>query len=255
MTGWIKLFRKITSCDWYRTRPYDKTHAWVDLLLSASYDRREIIRRGRKITVEPGAVATTQVELEERWGWSEGKITRYLKELQAMGQIEVRKNNVITIISITNWISYQSDEGADKGMNNGADKEADKGTDEGTDEVADEGANGGTWGDYRGERREEDKNLKKKILKEKISYDWKSFSFAGVGEENLAAWREAFPAVDPARELLKAALWLKANPANRKKNYERFLLNWLGRAQEKARRIPQPELPRTGGGLLGIKVK
>lgn len=53
-------------------------------------------------------------------------------------------------------------------------------------------------------------------------------------------WAKAYPAVDVASELAKAAVWLTANPKNQKSNYARFLSNWLSKAQDRA--------PRVGGG-------
>lgn len=53
----------------------------------------------------------------------------------------------------------------------------------------------------------------------------------------LESWSEAFPAINPAQEVARAELWLNANPANRKSNYERFLLNWMTRAQDRAPRL------------------
>jgi hypothetical protein len=50
-------------------------------------------------------------------------------------------------------------------------------------------------------------------------------------------WRKAFPALDVENQIERAELWLNANPANRKSNYERFLLNWLTRAQDSAPRV------------------
>lgn len=67
-----------------------------------------------------------------------------------------------------------------------------------------------------------------------IEFDFEQGSFSGIGEPDLAIWREAYPAIDVETEIKKAAAWLKANPKNRKKNYERFIVNWLARAQEKA---------------------
>jgi len=55
----------------------------------------------------------------------------------------------------------------------------------------------------------------------------------GVSEDMLAAWKEAYPAVDLKTEIHRAAQWLIANPAKRKKNIYRFLINWFGRNQER----------------------
>ena len=37
--------------------------------------------------------------------------------------------------------------------------------------------------------------------------------------------------------IARAAAWIAENPANRKSNYGRFLVNWFGRDQDKAARV------------------
>ena len=65
-----------------------------------------------------------------------------------------------------------------------------------------------------------------------------------VDGELLASWASAFPALNVPMEVARAELWLNANPANRKSNYERFLLNWLTRAQDNAPRVAAQAQPR-----------
>lgn len=67
----------------------------------------------------------------------------------------------------------------------------------------------------------------------RISYDWNTHRFTGIGDEELMAWQEAHPAISVPDQLERAGLWLKANPTKRKSNYERFILNWLSRAQDR----------------------
>lgn len=61
-----------------------------------------------------------------------------------------------------------------------------------------------------------------------------------VSMKEIEAMSRAFPAVDVRAELARAALWLNANPANRKtpKGIKRFMASWLGRAQDRAPRVP-----------------
>lgn len=55
-----------------------------------------------------------------------------------------------------------------------------------------------------------------------------------VTTDDRSGWMTAFPAVDISRQLAAAGEWLKANPAKAKKrNYRRFITNWLARAQER----------------------
>jgi hypothetical protein len=69
-----------------------------------------------------------------------------------------------------------------------------------------------------------------------------NFNFSGLTEnwenipdELVEKWQEAYPALNVERELLKAGEWLIANPTKRKKNYRRFLVNWLARGQERGK--------------------
>lgn len=66
----------------------------------------------------------------------------------------------------------------------------------------------------------------------KADFNFESGLFLGISDERVDGWSKAYPALDVETELAKAAAWLVANPAKRKKNYMRFLVNWLSRAQE-----------------------
>src|SRR6267143_272535 len=57
----------------------------------------------------------------------------------------------------------------------------------------------------------------------------------------LTQWRQAYPALDVSAELRRAFAWVQANPKHRKSNWQRFLVNWLARAQDRAR--PDPRTP------------
>lgn len=72
----------------------------------------------------------------------------------------------------------------------------------------------------------------------RIDYDWTSYLFIGIETEHEGKWSEAYPAVNIQAEIKRAALWLKTNPKKKKKNYERFLTNWLSRKQERGGGMP-----------------
>jgi hypothetical protein len=69
-----------------------------------------------------------------------------------------------------------------------------------------------------------------------ISFDFKLGQWNGIEVEDAVAWESAYPAIHVETELFRAAEWVKANPANRKSNWRRFLTNWFSRAQERAPR-------------------
>ena len=62
-------------------------------------------------------------------------------------------------------------------------------------------------------------------------------AWEGVEASDRRLWRAAYPAIDLDAELAAAAAWAVANPANRKSNWNRFVTNWLKKAQDRARRV------------------
>jgi hypothetical protein len=71
----------------------------------------------------------------------------------------------------------------------------------------------------------------------RIEFDPLKGAFQNITEEQELAWQEAFPAVPIPPAISRAAVWLKANPENRKSNYARFLVNWFTREQDRAGRV------------------
>ena len=56
-----------------------------------------------------------------------------------------------------------------------------------------------------------------------------------VTRKQIEHWRELFPGVDLHRELRGMIGWLESNPTRRKINVERFIVNWLNKAQDSPR--------------------
>lgn len=98
---------------------------------------------------------------------------------------------------------------------------------------------GGGVGPNRATKQEVKTGIEtKKKKKEGVKLE-NPISFNGTGFENLLAsqlitWAAAYPAINVSAEILKAAAWLDANPANKKSDYKRFLNGWLTRSQDKA---------------------
>ena len=68
---------------------------------------------------------------------------------------------------------------------------------------------------------------------EKLTFDFETQKFTNIKPEDLKRWAETYPACDIEIELLKMEDWLLSNPSKKKKNYRRFMTNWLSRCQEK----------------------
>lgn len=85
------------------------------------------------------------------------------------------------------------------------------------------------------EVRATDAGDEKKQKPEKIFFDYEGdCRIHGITPEQIARWREQFPALDIEAELKAASAWLDGNRKNRKTDIRRFLTNWLIRHQDKA---------------------
>lgn len=66
------------------------------------------------------------------------------------------------------------------------------------------------------------------------SISYLNLKWEGIGEGDIASWKDAYPACDIDLELKRMLVWLKANPKKAvKSNYRRFITNWLSRTQDK----------------------
>lgn len=80
----------------------------------------------------------------------------------------------------------------------------------------------------RAEQKEQKEQNRKNIL-----FDPATEKLGGVTETDKQTWKEAYPACNITTELKRMEVWLVANPTKRKKNYRRFITNWLARNQER----------------------
>ncbi len=110
MEGWIKLHRGLLDNDLWRSEPFSRGQAWVDLLLLANHKESFFYKRGNKVIVKRGQVGRSSVELSDRWNWSRTKINKFLKDLQKEQQIILHKSTVTQLITIVNYDTYQEKE-------------------------------------------------------------------------------------------------------------------------------------------------
>jgi len=213
-TGWIKLHRDIRK-HWVFQRP-DYFQYWVDLLMMANHQSKTWLYNDKLIPIRRGEVATSIVQLSERWGCSRNKIRRFLKLLEKEQMIDRKSDTLYTHLSICNYDTYQ-----------------DKGTTEGT-------TKGQQKGQLKDRRRDTTKELKNVKNEKNIngSVRVKPYTerieayFSSIQVDLLKTWSEAYPNINVAYEIKKAKAWLISNPKNAKSNFSKFLNNWLSRAME-----------------------
>ncbi|CAG22436.1 hypothetical protein [Photobacterium profundum] len=107
MSGWVKIHRSLREHFLYSFDEPDKSLAWIDLLLSASYEDSKVMVKGRVVCVSRGQFFTSQSALQKRWGMSQNKVKRFLRMLEAEQMVIVEANVLYTIITICNYSDFQ----------------------------------------------------------------------------------------------------------------------------------------------------
>jgi len=104
--GYIKLWRCIEENKLWQEKPFDRARAWIDLIRKARHEEGCVWIRGIEIPLKVGQLAWSEVSLAENWGWSRGKVRRFLIMLKTKQQIEQENTNVTSLITIKNYDLY-----------------------------------------------------------------------------------------------------------------------------------------------------
>lgn len=106
-TGFIKMYRSIRKNWLFGKKPYTQLHAFIDLLMEAQYENRDIEVGNTIITVGRGQIYRSIRDWSNRWGWHRSRVHRYLQKLEFDSVIlrkNVKKQDMITIV---NYDDYQ----------------------------------------------------------------------------------------------------------------------------------------------------
>lgn len=71
----------------------------------------------------------------------------------------------------------------------------------------------------------------------RATFNWETQDWEGV-DSLIPAWADAYPGLDIQSELRKAKAWVLANPAKSKKDWPRFLNNWMSSNGADSSRVP-----------------
>ena len=99
--GWVTISRKLMNDqDLWLSEPFTKGQAWVDLIMMAEWRNK-----GR---YKVGTVYHSMLFLADRWGWSRGRVKRFLQKLESDTTIETTSDTTNgTTILLKNWGKYQ----------------------------------------------------------------------------------------------------------------------------------------------------
>lgn len=140
---YIYLDRGILDHWIYKDKPFNRSMAWIDLLLIANHKTHTTMWKGKSIQFKRGDVNLSITELSKRWGWSRGKTRRFILNLETDGMVTTKRTADGTVITIVKYGTFQ-------------DKRTPKRTSNGTAHSTPDGTTGGT-------QTINDKEMQKKI--------------------------------------------------------------------------------------------
>lgn len=116
MKGWIKLHRKVMENPIFNDPALFRL--WCMCLMKAAHKEREILVGSQVVTIQPGEFVTGRNSLEEEYNRGVKPkdrvpgitLWRWLNSLEKLGNVNIKKTNKYSVVSIVNWDLYQQDE-------------------------------------------------------------------------------------------------------------------------------------------------
>lgn len=105
-TGWIKVERNIDDLGLMgKNEPYDKTHAYIDLLRMCNYEDKQFFPRngGKELTIHRGELFTSYGNLAKQWHWSLNKVRGYLNMLQKKNLAHVKAHTFGICVTLVKY--------------------------------------------------------------------------------------------------------------------------------------------------------
>ena len=99
--GFVKLHKKIVEWEWYKDNSVKSV--LIHLLIIANYKDGRF--KGR--VIKRGQVVTSQAKLADALGMNKKTIKKCLDKLEATGEVVCETTKMYTIITVTNYDSYQ----------------------------------------------------------------------------------------------------------------------------------------------------
>ncbi|HBK0114332.1 TPA: DnaD domain-containing protein [Listeria monocytogenes] len=225
-SGWIKIYRSLQEHWIWENEKYLKW--WLDLLLLANHQDRDILINGELITIKRGQKHTSELWLSNRWNADRKQVRKFLELLKKNDMITITKSRQKgTTYEISNYNDFQ-----------GISEEirTTKGT---TIDTTEDTTKEHQMVQRKGHKQEL-KNLRIKELKKDINNNsdlnfkdfWEQNGFGmmlPIELEKLLAWVDDFAG---NREIVMKALEVTSEQGANKRNYayvNKILKNWENR--------------------------
>lgn len=121
--GYVRIYRCIEDNVLFQDdEPDNKKSAWVDLILRANHQRKDVLVGNTKIIVKRGQIFTSIVKLASKWHWSRNRVSRYLKLLESEGMIYRENVGNGTLLTLVNYGKFQGRRAPNGAPNEAADE-------------------------------------------------------------------------------------------------------------------------------------
>jgi len=101
MGGWIRLHRKITNWEWFKTP--NMYHLFTYMVLCANHEDNN----WQGISIKKGQLVSGIKSLSQSTGISAQSVRTCLNKLKSTGEITIQSTNKYSIITICNYATYQ----------------------------------------------------------------------------------------------------------------------------------------------------
>ena len=126
---YIYLDRGVLDHWTYEDKPFNKSMAWIDLLLIADHTTHTTIWRGKPTEFKRGDVNISITQLAKRWGWSRDKVRRYISQLEQDNMVRANCTTNKTTITIVKYEDFQNKRATGKATDKATKRASDNTTD------------------------------------------------------------------------------------------------------------------------------
>ena len=110
MSGWFKLHRELKDKPIWKCATHEQRSILMTILMSVQYEPIKWFFNGDVYDLQPGQMITTLRQLSDDADVSVSCTRNALKKLEKMGFCAQLTTNKNTLIILTNWASYQSND-------------------------------------------------------------------------------------------------------------------------------------------------
>ena len=196
--GWIKLHRSLLDWEWYDD--VNVKMLFLHCVLKANHTEKQ----WRGVTIERGQFYTSLDTLSKELGLSIQKIRTAISKLESTGEITSKQHAKARMVTVINYDNHQADNKQVTSNQQGSNKEV--------------------------TTTKNEKNEKN----EKKTYYTESEGLV-IPQVFIDKMISTYSKINVASEIKKMEGWLLSNPAKRKKQYTRFINNWLSSANDKVK--------------------